>query len=102
MKTLMFLFAITLHILFASSATENNPSLYCQKWSHSHLKWAIMYSHVNTTIAYIQFETIQHLNVSCNHLFDQHLYILIFKSTSKHFLLDYIYARCSIRLASTA
>ena len=67
---------------------DGGVSLFCQKWSKSHLRSAQMYTYLDVYIALVQFESLSQLNISCGHLIDHEITMLGLKSTHKNLLLD--------------
>ena len=77
-------------IIFISSEIQNvsQASFNCQKRRKSNLHVTNYYASSFDNLAYIRFETLKELNISCGFLVEHGIYMLGMMPTNKHFLLD--------------
>ena len=91
MKMFIMLFVITCETLFTCATEKETTRLTCQEWSKSHMNFVNVYSFLSLYEAYVHFDTLSQLNISCGQLVDQNIYMLVLKSTVKQFRLDYLF-----------
>ena len=86
---IFFIVVTACHTSYSIGDSVGGAGSMCKKWTKSHLHVSNIYSFMNSYLAFVYFESLAQLNISCaSFLIDHDINVLGMKSTNKNFLLD--------------